>query len=372
MNFKISKRIFLNALQLVSKAVSSNSPIPALSGIKLDIENDRVILTGSDSDISIKKELVNDNDLKLEVIETGSMVIDCRYLCEIVKRIDSEIVNFELIDGLLVKISGMEAEYQINGMRSVDYPVIDFNKPQCEFNIDAFALLKVINQTSYATSDKESRPVLCGVNFKCDSNVVECVATDSYRLARKYFNIDKELKFNVTIPKKSLNEIAHSIEKDSVINVAIDDKKAQFYIDNTIIQTRLIDGIYPETSRLIPNNFKNEMICDSRDILNAIDRASLMRSEGVYFVRLTASKDGVTISSKSQDVGSYNGSLNVESWSGDRLDITFSGKYVQDAIRTLESSNVCIRFAGDMKPFIITSLDDNSILQLVLPVRTYN
>ena len=130
--------------------------------------------------------------------------------------------------------------------------------------------------------------------------------------------------------------------------------------------------IYPETSRLIPTVFKNELVCDSRDILNAIDRASLMRSEGVYFVRLTASKNGIMISSKSQDVGSYSGNLNVESWSGDDLDITFSGKYVQDAIRTLESSNVCIRFAGDMKPFIITSLDDKSVLQLVLPVRTYN
>lgn len=372
MNFKISKRIFLNALQLVARAVSSNSPIPSLSGIKLDIENDRIILTGSDSDISIKKELINDEDLKLDVIQTGSMVIDSRYLLEIVKRIDSDIVNFELIDGLLIKISGNEAEYQINGMRSSDYPVIDFKKPVNEFNIDAYALLKIINQTSYATSEKESRPLLCGVNFKCENNVVECVATDSYRLARKYFNIENELKFNVTIPKKSLNEIAHSIEKDSVINVAIDDKKAQFLIDNTIIQTRLIDGIYPETSRLIPTVFKNELVCDSRDILNAIDRASLMRSEGVYFVRLTASKNDIMISSKSQDVGSYSGNLNVESWSGDDLDITFSGKYVQDAIRTLESSNVCIRFAGDMKPFIITSLDDKSVLQLVLPVRTYN
>ena len=88
MNFKISKRIFLNALQLVARAVSSNSPIPSLSGIKLDIENDRIILTGSDSDISIKKELINDEDLKLDVIQTGSMVIDSRYLLEIVKRID--------------------------------------------------------------------------------------------------------------------------------------------------------------------------------------------------------------------------------------------------------------------------------------------
>ena len=104
MNFKISKRIFLNALQLVARAVSSNSPIPSLSGIKLDIENDRIILTGSDSDISIKKELINDEDLKLDVIQTGSMVIDSRYLLEIVKRIDSDIVSFELIDGLLIRI----------------------------------------------------------------------------------------------------------------------------------------------------------------------------------------------------------------------------------------------------------------------------
>lgn len=372
MNFKISKRLFLNGLQVVSRAVSSISPLPSLSGIKIDITKDKMILTGSNSDISIQKELKNDDDLKLVVDEEGSMLIDSRYLVDIVKKIDSDIINIERIDGQLYKIYGNDAEYKINGMSTHDYPMIDFNEPSNKFYIDAYTLLKVINQTTFATSDKENKPVLCGVNFKCDGDTVECIATDSYRLARKYFKIDESLKFNVTIPRKSLNEIAHSIEKDEKVKVAIGNNKCQFYVDNTLIQSRLIDGAYPETSRLIPTEFKHELVVDSREILNAIDRASLMRNDGVYFVKLVGNEDSVTISSKADDIGSYSGSINIESWTGQPLSITFSGRYILEAIRTLEASTIKISFSGDMRPFVITSLDDNSVLQLVLPVRTYN
>lgn len=372
MNFKVSKRLFLNGLQVVSRAVSSTSPLPALSGIKIDVNKEKMILTGSNSDISIQKELINDDELNLIVNEEGSMLIDSRYLCDIVKKIDSDTINIERIDGQLFKIYGNEAEYKINGMSTHDYPMIDFSMPNNKFTIDAYTLLKVINQTTFATSDKENKPVLCGVNFKCDGHKIECVATDSYRLARKYVEIEEELKFNVTIPRKSLIEIAHSIEKDEKVQVAIGNNKCQFYVDNTLIQSRLIDGVYPETSRLIPTEFKHELIVDSREILNAIDRASLMRSEGVYFVKLVGKESKVEISSKSDDIGSYSGILNVESWIGEPLAITFSGRYILEAIRTLEASTIKISFSGDMRPFIITSLDDNSVLQLVLPVRTYN
>lgn len=372
MYFKITKRSLLSALQVVSKAVSANSPLPSLSGIKIDLVEDKIILTASDSDISIQKEIIKNEENKLEIIDKGCIVIEARYLLEIVKKLDSEIINIELIDGLLIKIYTDDNEYIINGIKAINYPAIDFNKPENSFTVDAFELLKTINQTVFATSDKETKPVLCGVNFKCNKNVVECVATDSYRLARRYLNIDKELDFNVTIPRRSLNEVAHSIEKDSKVEIAVNDKKIQFLIDDTLLQSRLIDGAYPETSRLVPNDFKIDMTVNSREILNAIDRASLIKTDGGSFVRLTAIDNNITISSKSNDIGSYNSNLKVETFDGGNFDITFSARYALDAIRSLEANVIQIRFAGEMKPFIITNLDDNSILQLVLPVRTYN
>lgn len=373
MNFKISKRVFYNGLQTVSRAISSNTPLPALSGIKIDVNEDKIILTGSDADISIQLTLSNqqDEDTNLNVKETGSIVIESKYIVEIVRKIDADHIDFEIIDGSLTRISGNSTEYNINGIKSSEYPAIDFSKPEKQIFINADILKKIINQTSFATSDKETRPVLTGVNFRANSNKLEAVATDSYRLARKEIDLNNVVDFNVTIPAKSLNEVVKSIDADKEIECCFSDKKAQFWIGSSLIQTRLIDGTYPETERLIPTEFLYEIIVDSRDLLNAIDRASFIKNEGISIIKLSASQDGIIISTKSQEIGSSKEELKVESYKGNDLEISFSGRYVYEAIRTLSANKIKIEFSGEMKPFVIKSLDDNSILQLVLPVRTY-
>ncbi|MCI6272502.1 MAG: DNA polymerase III subunit beta [Erysipelotrichaceae bacterium] len=374
MNFKISKNVLYNSLQLVSKAISNNSPLPALSGIKIDVEKNSITLTGSDAEISIKKVLTNEEieNLNLIIIEEGSIVIESRYLLEIVRKIDSSEINFEIVDGSLIKITGKSVEYKINGIRSSEYPLIDFNKPNTTFKINSLILQKVINQTTFATSDKEIRQVLTGVNFNLKDKNLECVATDSFRLAKKTIKVDSDLNFNITIPSKSLNELSKAIEKDEDIEISINNKLAQFYINNTLIQTRLIEGAYPETNRLIPTVFKTEITLDSREMVSAIDRAIFIKNEGVSIIKLSINKENMIISSKSQEVGSLQEIIVPENIKGDNIDISFSGNYVLDAIRYLNANKIKINFSGEMKPFIIENLDDSSILQLVLPVRTYN
>lgn len=374
MNFKVSKRIFYNALQTVSRSISSNSPLPALTGININVTNNEIILIGSDSDISIQTKLSNElfEDLNLVVNETGSIVIEAKYIIEIVRKIDADVIEIEIIDGSLTKISGESAEFNINGMRSSDYPLIDFNEPVNSFEINSSTILKIINQTTFATSDKETRPVLTGVNFDCKSNILKCVATDSYRLAQKTVILDNVNDFNITIPAKSLNEVSKTIEDECTVRICVSDKKVQFIIGSTIIQSRLIDGTYPETERLIPTVFPHELEIDSRDLLNAIDRASFIKNEGINIIKLNANSDEVIISSRSQEVGSSQERINVLSYTGNPIELSFSGRYVFEALRALQSNVIKISFSGEMKPFIITTRDDDKIIQLILPVRTYN
>ncbi len=371
MNFKISKRFFSSALQVVSRAITANSPVPSMSGIKIDIYFDKIILTGTNSNISIQRTIVADDENNLLVNEEGCIVLEAKYILEIVRKIDSDTVLFETLDGNLIKISGHLAQYKLNAINYSEYPEISFSHAGQQFQIDASLLVNIINQTSFATSDKETKPVLTGVNFKCKGNLLECTATDSYRLARKVVTLDKEYNFNITIPSKNLNEIVKSIDKDCTITITVSDKQAEFYVDNTIIQTRLLDGNYPDTERLIPTEFAYEMVVDSRDILNAIDRTLFIKSDGISIVRLSACENDVILSTKSQEVGSSTEKLDVISYHGEPLEISFSGKYVFEAIRTLDSSVVTFSFSGPMRPFIIKNTEDTSILQLVLPVRTY-
>lgn len=371
MYFKVSKKDFLQALSTSARAISNYSPLPAFSGIKIEAKKDRLILTGSDSDISIQTVLLQSEDCPLEVTDNGAVVLESKYILEIVRKIDADMIEVEMVDGTLTKISGKSAEFKINGMPAQEYPLIDFAKPAEAFTMSSPMLKKIINQTSFAVSDKETRPVLTGVNFTCDATSLQCVATDSYRLAKKTLHLKNPVKFNITVPGKSLSEVVKTLDVESEVEIAVNDRKAQFIVDQTIIQTRLIDGVYPEVNRLIPLEFEYELTMDIKDLLGAIDRASFIKSDGVSVIKFSLSENACVLSSKSLEVGSSTEVLNTASFSGNPLEISCNGKYVFDAVRALEGDLVKISLCGEMKPFIIQAVGDDSLIQLVLPVRTY-
>ncbi|MDR1794904.1 MAG: DNA polymerase III subunit beta [Erysipelotrichaceae bacterium] len=372
MRFKISKRRFYQALSTAARAISANSPIPALSGILIEANFDSISLTASDADISIRLKINQSEDKDFEIFDPGSIVIEAKYILEIVRKIDAQEIEVDNVDGSLTLFKGNASEFKINGTKSSDYPDIDFSKPESSFTLASDLFLKMVVQTTFATSDRETRPVLNGVNMRNENGVLECVATDSFRLAKKNLPCSFDGSFNITIPAKSLNEIAKTVDKVNEVEIAVNDKKAQFLLGDTLIQTRLIDGVYPETSRLLPAEYTNEIEMDSRDLLNAIDRASFIKSDGISIIRLQISGQQMIISSKSQEVGSSKEELSNFTYRGEAMEISFSGHYVYEAIRALESAQILIKFSGEMRPFVIFSKEDDSVLQLVLPVRTYN
>lgn len=371
MYFTVSKKNFYNALSVVSRAISNYSPLPAFSGIKIEANLNELILTGSDSDISIQTIIRNQDDCILSIKDNGAIVIEAKYILEIVRKTDSEIIEFEIIDHSLTKISGRSAEFKINGMKASDYPAIDFSKPKEVFTLDGSLIKKIISQTSFATSDKETRPVLTGVNFNASNGILNCVGTDSYRLAKKIIMIDTALNFNITIPSKSLSEISKTVDDDASVEIAVNDKKAQFIIGDTMIQTRLIDGAYPETERLIPNDYDYSLTINAQDLLGAIDRASFIKNDGVSVIKLSLDEKECVLSTKALEVGSSTEVLTGSIFKGEHLEISCNGRYVFDAIRALEGETVVFKFCGEMKPFIIHAADDYDVTQLVLPVRTY-
>ncbi len=371
MFFKINKKEFYDALSSVSRAISNYSPLPAFSGIKFEVKKEEITLIGSDSDISIKTYLYPNKDYYLEILKEGSIVIEAKYIIDIVRKIDSEIIEIEILDGCAVRISGNHSDYKINGMYANEYPMIDFESCENEFNISSALLKNMIHETTFATSDKETKPVLSGVNLECIENTLTCVATDSYRLSKKIIEIEKPFNFNITIPAKSLNEVIKSLDHYEFTKISVSNKKIQFILDDMIIQTRLIDGLYPDTSKLIPTQFTYELEVDLREIISAIDRISFIKNDGVSVIRFTLTKEETTLTSKSKEVGSAIEVLASASYECNDLDISFNGKYVLEALKVLKSSVVMICFNGEMAPFVIKEKDNDNLIQLVLPVKTY-
>ncbi|MDO4499925.1 MAG: DNA polymerase III subunit beta [Erysipelotrichaceae bacterium] len=372
MNFKIRKKEFLDSISNAVRAISSTTPLPALSGIKFEAKENSLVVISSDSNISIRTIIKNtekDTDI-LTVNETGEVIIDARYILEIVRKIDSPFINFEIIDGTLVKIYGANSEFKINGMKGSEYPEINFSVSDNAFSIKTEAFFEIVNQTAFACAETDTRPILTGVNFKAKEGILTINATDSYRLASKKVEIDSDLEFSITIPNKHLSLIYHSLANVDDVMIVIDNQKISFVFNNTIVQTRLLDDVFPDTSKLIPLSFTQVLEIKAKELANAIDRTSFIKSDGKNIVKLTITAEEIDITSSNQ-IGSSYENVKLISFEGDPFEISCSGKYLMDAIKAIGSENITISFSGELRPLIITNKEDNSVVQLISPVRTY-
>ena len=373
MRFIISRDVLESSLNIVSKAVTNKTPIAVLTGIKFDLTEEGLNLTGSDTDLSISTfiPVETNTNQNITVFSTGSCVLNAKYITEIVKKIDSDRIELELIDSTLVKITDQKSNFSLNSINVSDFPFIDFNFDKNVIVMKGDLLKQVISQTIFATSIKETRPILTGVNFKIDGNILEAVATDTYRLAKKKVILGDSAYVNVTIPNKSLSEVSKIISGNEEVTINFFDKKVLFKAGDTIVSTRVINGVYPDTTRLIPENFDYKLTTLTTDIVSAVDRASLLSTDGNNIVKLSMNLDKIELSSRSQEIGSVVEKISNYDYKGNKLDISFSAQYIQDAIKAIGSNEVELSFTSEMKPFIIKNKEDNTVVQLVLPVRTY-
>jgi DNA polymerase-3 subunit beta len=380
MKFIIQRDLLVDRVQDVLKAISSRTTIPILTGIKINVTEDGVTLTGSDSDISIESFIpIEENDKQnVEVEKTGSIVLQARFFGEIVRKLPGDSVELEVLDHFNTKITSGTAEFNLNGQDADEYPHLPQIDDDSSFSIPTDLLKEMIRQTVFAVSTQETRPILTGVNWKVENQELICTATDSHRLALRRApieTIDTGLTIsNIVIPGKSLNELNKILDDtNEPISIVITENQILFKSNHLLFFSRLLDGNYPDTSRLIPNENKTEIVVSSKDFLHSIDRASLLAKEGRNNVVKLATLDNnvIQVSSNIPEVGKVIEQIQGKFVIGEELKISFSAKYMMDALKAIDSTEIKISFTGAMRPFLIRTLHDESILQLILPVRTY-
>lgn len=378
MKFVIKKQHLLKNIQSVVTAISSRTVIPILTGMKIDVKNNHVILTGSNSDITIQAHIpqkVGDEEI-ITNMEEGTIILPVPHFPEIIKKLPEELVEITVDKDLKATIRSGHAVFALNGQSSEEYPQLPPFQSDDTFKISINNLKKLTKQTVFAVSTMETRPILTGVNVKLDNKKLEFTATDSHRLALRTIKIDEaEIdNMNIVIPGKSLQELSKVLEDtDEEINVSLMKNQILFSTENLFFLSRLLNGNYPETSRLIPDHSETTLLVNRTELIHTIERAALLANrEQNNVIRLdTKEENTIEVSSQSPEVGYVTEDLNVKSFEGDELKISFSSKYMLDTLKTIESDEVQINFTGAMRPFIIKTPQDDSILQLILPVRTF-
>ena len=370
MKFVVKKEILLESLNNTSKAISTKNLIPILTGIKFDLKEDGLYLYASDTDVSIRTYIPKDKLTSLD--EVGSIVIGGKYIVEIIRKLPNTDISIEVIDGYKLIISTDNTEFNLNGVNPNEYPNLDLDETKEPIVINTEVFKEMINQTVFATSPSETRPLLTGINFRISGSELEVLATDSYRLARKLVSIDHEIEndVNIVIPGKNLVELSKMLDdEDSSLEIHLFSNKVLFKYGNMVFLSRLLSGTYPTTSNIIPKDFNIELECSFDDLFNMIDRASLLTSDREKnTIKLSLNKNELMISSNSPEIGKVEEKITVES---DKfINISFSSKFMLDAIKSFNKDKIIICMNNDSSPIVIKNSEDTSLVQLVLPIKT--
>lgn len=371
MKLKINKSILLENLNYVSKALSGKNIIPVLNGIKFELKKDGLYLTATDNDITVKTYIPK-KDVK-EIEEEGNVVIYGKYIIDIIRKLPNDEVTIEDLDGNKVIVSTNSSKYNLNCYDETDFPNIRLEKVENPLKLDTGEFKKMVNQTSFATSLQESRPLLTGINLRIVGNTLECVATDSYRLAKKFVNIDINDNVNIVIPSRNINELVKILEDENAsLELHIFNNKVLFIYKNIIFQSSLLNGTYPNTDTLIPSEHAIKFEANLMDFYNAIDRVSLLtQSKEKNIVQLEMKGNSIKITSNSPEIGKSEENMVVNNLTNNEIKISFSAKYMLDALKTFESENVVVLLNGEIKPIIIKEKEEETLIQLILPIKTY-
>ncbi len=274
MKFDIMRDRLLDGLNDVMKAVSSKTTIPILTGIKIDVTEEGMRLTGSDADITIQTfiPIEENGDQLINISETGSIVLQARMFNEIVRKLPTNDVEIEVSNGFQTHIRSGKSEFHLIGLDPTEYPLLPEIAMDRQFSIPADLLKSIIRETVFAVATSESRPVLTGVNWNIQEEELICVATDSHRLARRKTKLEQLPTdvSSVVIPGKSLNEL-NKILGDSTepVQIVITNQQVLFKSENVLFFSRLLEGNYPDTSRLIPDDFKTNITINGKSLITS-------------------------------------------------------------------------------------------------------
>ena len=204
--------------------------------------------------------------------------------------------------------------------------------------------------------------------------MLEAIATDSYRLAKKNIRLDSVINtsVNVVIPGKSINELEKMLSGNDDVVMHIFNNKILFKYLNIEFQTNLLSGTYPDTNHFIPTEFAYMINLDLKSFSDAVDRASLLsQNKDKNIVRVLIDDKLMVISSSASEIGKTEEKLMIESSNKEKLEIAFSSRYMLEALKVIKDDNILLLINSDDKPILIKSVKDESLIELILPVKTY-
>ena len=356
-----------DAVLKVSKGTSNKTTNPILEGIKVVAEQHFVTLSATDLELSIEKTIRG-----MVQIE-GEMVVPGKFFCEYIKKLNNEQIELSVDEKSVLSIKYTDSVGKIQCLNSAEFPQIKQVEDSSDFEMTEKDLKSLISKSIYAVATEDVRPILKGVKLEITKEQVTAVALDGYRLAVvKKPVVSTNAEFSCIVPARSLNEISKLLgDEDKIIRVNVGRNYLMVDIDNTKMTTRLLEGDFINYSQIIPSDFNTNVVLNKDQLLDALERASLLsRVDRNNLVKFEIADKVMILSSKSE-IGDIKENITI-SLKGNDLTIAFNARYFTEALRAITDEFLQLKFTSSVSPCIITSNDSEEFLYLILPVRIMN
>ncbi len=360
--FKVAKDKILDGLQRVQNVVSTRTTLPILSNVLVRAESGSVSLTTTDLDVGVR------SSVEAEVVKAGAATLPARRLFLILKEVPAAEVEIEIDDKNAASISCGASFYKVMGLPAEEFPPFPKGDGAKKLSLAQPLLRDLLRKTAYAVSTDETRYVLNGVylNFKADKLTI--VATDGRRLAliEHDTQVPKAAECEFILPTKAVAELQHLLADKGDLKLAVGENQLIADLGETTLVSKLIEGTYPNFRQVVPTETKERITLERELLLAALHRTSIMASEKSQSVKFSFSKNTLTLTANTPDVGEAKETLSVN-YKGKELSVAFNPQYVMDPLRNLDSDEIFLELTDELSPGVIKVSEP--FLYVVMPMR---
>ena len=374
MEFKINSTDLLKALTHIHGIVEVRHTLPILSNIILEAKDDKLILSSTNLDIYCSDKI------KAEVLKSGEVSVSAVTFFEIIKRLPSgsEVLMIMEEGENEIKLTCGRSKFNLSTLKTDDFPIISDNDLSINFVLSAEELIRIIDKTKFAVSNEETRYYLNGIFLhKAERNSIQflrAVATDGHRLAQYDIPLPQGADdiTGIIIPKKTIYELRKVLDDaNGDISVSLNENKIKFSFSDLKVVSKVIDGTFPDYTKVIPQKNDKNFKTNNSDLKNAIDRVSAVaaneesKSKAIKFC---IENNSLSLSVESQSKGSANEMIDVN-YCGDKVDIGFNSKYIIDICNEVDGDEISISLSDSISPAIILDKTDENLFFVLMPMR---
>ena len=359
-----SKSNLLHGVNIVSKAVPTRTTMAILECILIDASANEIKLTANDMELGIETKIEG------EIAERGVIALDAKIFSEIVRKLPDSDVVIETDASFKTTITCEKAKFNIVGKSGDDFSYIPYIERNEAITLSQFTLKEVIRQTIFSIADNDNNKLITGELFEIEENHLKVVSLDGHRISIRNIELKNNYEHKkVVVPGKTLQEVSKILpgSAEENVNMFLTDNHIVFEFDDTTVVSRLIEGEYFKIEQMLSSDYETKIKINKRELLDCIDRATLLVKEGDKKPIIMNVTDGNMELKINSFIGSMNEDIDIVKDGKDIL-IGFNPKFFIDALRVIDEEEVSLYMVNPKAPCFIKD-DEGKFIYLILPVN---